>query len=89
MPGGRARLGSVVPQGGVLHAIAPASALGQVIALRVHLDDSTAENGPLRVLPGTRVHGVLSRQQIETLATAVTRSSVSLPPAPWSRCALS
>ena len=28
-------------------------ALERVIALRIHLDDSTADNGPLRVLPGT------------------------------------
>ncbi len=58
-------------KGGVLHAIAPATALGQVIALRVHLDDSTSENGPLRVLPGTHVNGVLSQSQIETLAATV------------------
>lgn len=45
---------------GVLHAIAPASALEQVVALRVHLDDSTLDNGPLRVLPGTHTSGVLT-----------------------------
>jgi len=28
-------------KGGVLHAIAPASALVTIVALRVHLDDST------------------------------------------------
>src|SRR5688572_15245326 len=38
-------------KGDVLNAIAPATALEQIVALRVHLDDSTAENGPLRVLP--------------------------------------
>src|SRR5258707_14076007 len=32
---------------GVIYAHAPASALQQVIALRVHLDDSAEENGPL------------------------------------------
>jgi ectoine hydroxylase-related dioxygenase (phytanoyl-CoA dioxygenase family) len=58
-------------KGGVLHAIAPASALGQVVALRVHLDDSTSENGPLRVLPGSHVNGVLDVEQIEALAAAV------------------
>jgi len=31
----------------------------------VHLDDSTAENGPLRVLPGTHTLGVLSDAQID------------------------
>jgi ectoine hydroxylase-related dioxygenase (phytanoyl-CoA dioxygenase family) len=42
---------------GVNYAHAPATALSQVLALRVHLDDSTAENGPLRVLPGTHSRG--------------------------------
>src|SRR5262249_51120692 len=36
---------------GVLYAHAPAQALEQIVALRVHLDDSSNENGPLRVLP--------------------------------------
>jgi ectoine hydroxylase-related dioxygenase (phytanoyl-CoA dioxygenase family) len=58
-------------KGGVLHAIAPTRALSQVIALRIHLDDSTSENGPLRVLPGTPSHGVLGRHEIEALATTV------------------
>jgi ectoine hydroxylase-related dioxygenase (phytanoyl-CoA dioxygenase family) len=31
-----------------------------VIALRVHLDASTAENGSLRVIPGSHSSGVLS-----------------------------
>src|ERR1700680_406909 len=38
---------------GVVYAHAPASVLRQVLALRIHLDDSTSHNGPLRVLPGT------------------------------------
>ncbi len=57
---------------GVLYAHAPASALATVIALRVHLDDSTAANGPLRVLPGTHLQGVLSDEGIERLARNVT-----------------
>ena len=50
---------------GVTYAHAPAEALEQVIALRLHLDDSTAENGPLRILPGTHRSGVLTDQEIE------------------------
>ena len=49
---------------GVTYAHAPARALEQVLALRVHLDDSTQENGPLRVLPGTHQMGVLTDEQI-------------------------
>jgi hypothetical protein len=37
----------------VAYAHAPAEALSGVVALRVHLDDSQPDNGPLRVLPGT------------------------------------
>lgn len=57
---------------GVLYAHAPAWALERVVALRVHLDDSTAANGPLRVLPKTHLQGVLSDEQIEHLARETT-----------------
>ena len=36
---------------GVVYAHAPTAALERVTALRLHLDDSVSENGPLRVLP--------------------------------------
>jgi ectoine hydroxylase-related dioxygenase (phytanoyl-CoA dioxygenase family) len=44
---------------GILYAHAPASALGRIVALRLHLDDTTRDNGPLRVIPGSHTHGVL------------------------------
>lgn len=53
---------------GVTYAHAPASALNQVLALRLHLDDCGHENGPLRVLPGTHDMGVLSDNQVSHLA---------------------
>jgi Phytanoyl-CoA dioxygenase (PhyH) len=56
---------------GVLHAVAPARALDAIIALRVHLDDCTSANGPLRVLPSTHCRGVLDRSTIEQLAATV------------------
>ena len=56
---------------GVIYAHAPASALSQVLALRLHLDDSTAKSGPLRVLPGTHVLGVLTDDEIHELSTRV------------------
>jgi ectoine hydroxylase-related dioxygenase (phytanoyl-CoA dioxygenase family) len=59
-------------KGGVLHAIAPASALATVVALRIHLDDSTSSNGPLRVLPGTHKGGVLTHDEIQRTAAVVT-----------------
>jgi ectoine hydroxylase-related dioxygenase (phytanoyl-CoA dioxygenase family) len=56
---------------GIDYAHAPASALSQVLALRVSLDDSTCENGPLRVLPGTHTLGVLSDDRIHELSTQI------------------
>lgn len=55
----------------VIYAHAPTGALEQVVALRVHLDDSTLENGPLRVLPGTHTRGVLTDEEIHALAETI------------------
>ena len=54
-------------KGGVLYAHAPAWALEQVVALRISLDDSSAANGPLRVLPHTHMLGVLTDARIAAL----------------------
>ncbi len=42
---------------GVLHVQAPAPVLEQILAVRVHLDAVTAENGPMRVIPGSHLAG--------------------------------
>jgi ectoine hydroxylase-related dioxygenase (phytanoyl-CoA dioxygenase family) len=55
---------------GVTYAHAPASALEQVLAVRIHLDDSNLSNGPLRILPGTHLQGVLSDPEIHELSGA-------------------
>ena len=56
---------------GIACAHAPATALSQVLALRLSCDDSNAENGPLRVLPQTHTMGVLSDDNIHDLATQI------------------
>jgi len=56
---------------GINYAHAPASALSRVLALRIHLDDSTADNGPLRVLPRTHTLGVLTDDRIHELAQSI------------------
>jgi ectoine hydroxylase-related dioxygenase (phytanoyl-CoA dioxygenase family) len=53
----------------VIYAHAPREALEQVVALRVHLDDSTAENGPLRVIPDSHCDGVLSDAEVQERAS--------------------
>ena len=54
-------------KGGISYAHAPASALERVVALRLHLDKSNHENGPLRVIPGSHCQGVLSDEQVEKI----------------------
>jgi ectoine hydroxylase-related dioxygenase (phytanoyl-CoA dioxygenase family) len=56
---------------GVTYAHAPATALSQVLALRLHLDDSGSANGPLRVLPGTHTLGLLTDDQLHDLSTRI------------------
>jgi ectoine hydroxylase-related dioxygenase (phytanoyl-CoA dioxygenase family) len=56
---------------GIIYAHAPESALSQVLALRLHLDDSLAENGPLRVLPETQTMGVLTDEAIHEASTRI------------------
>ena len=56
---------------GVPYAHAPAEALERVIALRLSLDDSGPDNGPLRVLPGTHALGVLTDEAIADIASRV------------------
>jgi hypothetical protein len=63
---------------GIVYAHAPASALEQVVALRVSLDPSTDANGPLRVLPGTHVHGLLDDAAVERLAREVSPVSCTV-----------
>jgi len=42
---------------GIVHVQPPISVLESVIAVRLHLDETTPDNGALRVLPGTHLLG--------------------------------
>jgi ectoine hydroxylase-related dioxygenase (phytanoyl-CoA dioxygenase family) len=55
----------------VHYAHAPANVLEQVLAIRVHLDDSHFDNGPLRILPGTHNRGLLTDDDIHQVATEI------------------
>lgn len=57
---------------GIHYAHAPAATLTQVLALRVHLDDSSFNNGPLRVLPGTHKLGLLSDESVHGVVARTT-----------------
>ena len=53
---------------GVHHAEAPRHLLESMLALRLHLDDCPADNGPLLVVPGSHGAGKLSALRRERLA---------------------
>lgn len=50
---------------GVQHVQPPVAVLERMLTVRVHLDESGADNGPLRVLRGSHAHGRLTDEQIE------------------------
>ena len=52
---------------GVPHVQPPVSILTDMLAVRLHLDPSGPDNGPVRVLDGTHRHGRLSGAQIDAL----------------------
>ena len=56
---------------GIAYAHAPATVLEHVIALRVHIDESGEDNGPLRVLPGTHEMGLLTDAQAHECAQRI------------------
>ncbi len=51
---------------GVIHVRPPVKVLENVVAIRLHLDDTPATNGALRVIPGTHQLGRLTREEIAT-----------------------
>ena len=51
---------------GVVHVQPPAELLARMLAVRVHLDDCGADNGPVRVVPGSHRAGRLSALAIDT-----------------------
>lgn len=53
---------------GVVHVQPPPSVLAGMATLRLHLDDCSANNGALRVLPGSHQHGELSSKAISDCA---------------------
>lgn len=56
---------------GVVHVQPPASVLAKIVTLRIHVDNCDADQGALRVIPGSHRGGILSPDQI----TAVKQST--------------
>jgi hypothetical protein len=55
---------------GVWYAHAPAEILSRVVALRLHLDSSTSENGSLRVVPSSHLLGLLNDDEIKEVVNS-------------------
>jgi len=53
---------------GIAYAHAPAWALSRILALRVYLDASTSDNGPLRVVPGSHAMGLMTDEEVFAFA---------------------
>ena len=56
---------------GLLYALAPVWALEHVVALRIHLDAATDANGPLRVIPGSHLNGIINTAEIAAMVNDV------------------
>jgi ectoine hydroxylase-related dioxygenase (phytanoyl-CoA dioxygenase family) len=54
---------------GVIHVRSPTDILEQMLTVRLHLDDCPADNGPLKVIPGTHRMGRLTREQVSRLSS--------------------
>jgi ectoine hydroxylase-related dioxygenase (phytanoyl-CoA dioxygenase family) len=51
---------------GVPHVQPPPALLTRMITARLHLDDCAADNGALRVIPGSHARGTLTRKDVDT-----------------------
>lgn len=57
----------------------PVDVLEQMLAVRVHLDESGPDNGPLRVIPGSHRRGKLSDEEIATLSATGPIALLTIP----------
>jgi hypothetical protein len=55
---------------GVPHVQPPTAILTEMLAVRIHLDDCSEVNGPLRVVPGSHAHGRLSAARVQSIQEA-------------------
>ena len=55
---------------GIVNVQPTADVLSRILAIRLHLDASEPDNGPLRVIPGSHEHGKLSAEQVAAIPKA-------------------
>jgi len=71
--------GSWSTKSGTLHVEPPVQVLKQMIAVRVHLDEATAGNASLRVVPGSHRLGKLSPAELTRTVAAGPQVELSVP----------
>ena len=64
---------------GALHVDAPAEVLAQMLAVRIHLDACDADNGPLRVIPGSHLAGKLDSNELIGISTGTAMVEIHVP----------
>jgi ectoine hydroxylase-related dioxygenase (phytanoyl-CoA dioxygenase family) len=55
---------------GVPHVRPPVTVLERMLTLRIHLDDCSADNGALKVVPGSHKLGLLTEERIRDMVAA-------------------
>ncbi len=64
---------------GIPHVQPPVRVLERMVAVRVHLDDCGADNGPVRVLPGSHRAGLIQEGDIEAWRRRIAEVSCIVP----------
>ena len=64
---------------GVVHVQPPQQILANIVTVRLHLDDCTADNGALRVLPGSHLRGELGNEAISEWVDKQTAVTCEIP----------
>lgn len=64
---------------GTLQVEPPSEVLAQMVAVRIHLDDMCANNGPLQVIPGSHRLGKLSETQLRQAVARSPHVELSVP----------
>ena len=79
-----AGFGPWTTKAGINHVQPPVGILNHILAIRLHLDESGPDNGPLRVIPGSHKQGRLSAkkvaewQRVKSVVCAVPRGGALL-----------
>ena len=64
---------------GIPHVQPPATVMEAMLAVRLHLDDCSVENGPVRVLAGSHRLGRLSAREIEAMRASADEVTCTVP----------